>query len=126
MREGQRNRRSSLLYLAHFHAPFVKVFSAFPGKKPARAAGVRNQHPEQSTLDLNTGEYYDMAFLCDWCNNSGDNARRGYDCDLTDLLQDEAPPLYSAVDPWRGIGTLKGRVCGVPGSKTSARKYSSA
>ena len=69
---------------------------------------------EQFTLDLNTGEYYDMTFSCDWCNNFDDNARRGYYYDLTDLLQDEAPALYSAVDPWWGIGTLNGRVYGVP------------
>ena len=69
---------------------------------------------DQFTLDLNTGEYYDMTFSCDWCNNFDDNARRGYFYDLTDLVQSEAPALYSAVDPWWQIGTLNGRIFGVP------------
>lgn len=69
---------------------------------------------EQFTLDLNTGEYYDMTFSCDWCNNFDDNARQGYYYDLTDLVKSETPDLYSAVDPWWEIGSLGGRIYGVP------------
>ena len=69
---------------------------------------------EQFSLDLNTGEYYDMTFTCDWCNDFDDNARQGYYYDLTDMVQETAPALYEAVDPWWGISTLNGRIYGVP------------
>ena len=68
----------------------------------------------QVSLDLNTGEYYDMIFTCDWYNDFDGNAQLGYYYDLTDLIQAEAPALYAAVDPWWDIGTLNGRVYGVP------------
>ena len=68
----------------------------------------------QVSLDLNTGEYYDMIFTCDWYNDFDGNAQLGYYYDLTDLIQTEAPDLYAAVDPWWDIGTLNGRVYGVP------------
>ena len=64
----------------------------------------------QVSLDLNTGEYYDMIFTCDWYNDFDGNAQLGYYYDLTDLIQTEAPALYAAVDPWWDIGTLNGRV----------------
>ena len=69
---------------------------------------------DQMALDLDTGEYYDMIFTCDWFNNFDGHARLGYYYDLTDLVQTAAPDLYAAVDPWWGIGTLNGRVYGVP------------
>ena len=31
----------------------------------------------QVSLDLNTGEYYDMIFTCDWYNNFDGNAQLG-------------------------------------------------
>ena len=68
----------------------------------------------QFALDLNSDEYYDMIFTCDWCNDFDANAQRGYYYDLTDLVQTEAPELYAAIDPWWDIGTLNGRIYGVP------------
>ncbi len=69
---------------------------------------------EQFKLDLNTGEYYDMTFTCDWCNDFDGNAMKGYYYDLTDLVQSETPALYDVVDPWWEVGSLGGRVYGVP------------
>ncbi len=69
---------------------------------------------EQFPLDMNTGEYYDMTFSCDWCNDFDGNALKGYYYDLTDLVQSETPALYSAVEPWWEVGSLGGRVYGVP------------
>jgi len=68
----------------------------------------------QVSLDLNTGEYYDMIFTCDWYNDFDGNAQLGYYYDLTDLIQTETPDLYAAVDPWWDIGALNGRIYGVP------------
>jgi ABC-type glycerol-3-phosphate transport system substrate-binding protein len=69
---------------------------------------------EQFDLDLQTGEYYDMAFSCDWCNDFDGNAGKGYYYDITDKIEAVAPELYKAVDPWWEIGTLNGRIYGVP------------
>ena len=69
---------------------------------------------EQFELDQTTGEYYDMTFSSDWCNNFDVNAGRGYYYDISELVKTEAPELYSSVDPWWETGTLKGRIYGVP------------
>ncbi|SEA65437.1 carbohydrate ABC transporter substrate-binding protein, CUT1 family [Oribacterium sp. KHPX15] len=69
---------------------------------------------EQFDLDLQTGEYYDMTFSCDWCNDFDGNAGKGYYYDITDMLHKTAPDLYKAVDPWWEIGTLHGKIYGVP------------
>ena len=58
---------------------------------------------EQFDLDLQTGEYYDMTFSCDWCNDFDDNAGNGYYYDLTEIVEKTAPKLYKAVDPWWAV-----------------------
>ena len=69
---------------------------------------------EQFDLDLSTGEYYDITFSCDWCNDFDRNAGNGYYYDLTDLVKEVTPEMYKAVDPWWDISTLNGRIYGVP------------
>ena len=69
---------------------------------------------EQFNLDLQTGEYYDMTFYCDWCNDFDRNAGNGYYYDITDMVKNDTPDLYDAIDPWWEIGTLKGKIYGVP------------
>ncbi len=69
---------------------------------------------EQFDLDLQTGEYYDMTFSCDWCNDFDANAGNGYYYDITELVEKTAPKLYKAVDPWWEIGSLHGKIYGVP------------
>ncbi|MCR5775402.1 MAG: hypothetical protein K6G42_10000 [Lachnospiraceae bacterium] len=56
-----------------------------------------NKTAEQFDLDLQTGEYYDMTFSCDWCNDFDRNAGNGYYYDLTDMVEKDAPDLYKAV-----------------------------
>ncbi len=69
---------------------------------------------EQFDLDLQTGDYYDMTFSCDWCNDFDRNAGKGYFADITDKVKELTPELYKAVDPWWEVGTLHGNVYGVP------------
>ncbi|WP_352398741.1 ABC transporter substrate-binding protein [[Clostridium] aminophilum] len=69
---------------------------------------------EQFDLDLQTGDYYDMTFSCDWCNDFDGNAAKGYYADITEKVQAQAPGLYKAVDPWWEVGTLHGKIYGVP------------
>lgn len=72
------------------------------------------KNEEQFDLDLQTGDYYDMTFTCDWCNDFDINAGKGYYYDISSLVKEETPELYKAVDPWWQIGTLNGKVYGVP------------
>ncbi|WP_408072648.1 ABC transporter substrate-binding protein [Butyrivibrio sp. JL13D10] len=69
---------------------------------------------EKFPLDMTAGDYYDMTFTCDWCNDFDDNARLGYFYDITGMVREVAPELYKAVDPWWEIGTLNDRIYGVP------------
>ena len=41
-------------------------------------------------------------------------AGNGYYYDLTEIVKKTAPKLYKAVDPWWEIGTLHGKIYGVP------------
>ena len=75
---------------------------------------MKYKNTEQFSLDLNTGEYYDMIFSCSWCNDFDDNARKGYYYDITDLIKEKAPDLYAAVDPWWEPATVDGRIYGIP------------
>lgn len=69
---------------------------------------------EQFDLDMTAGEYYDMTFSCDWCNDYDKNAKLGYYYDITDIVEDTAPELYKAVEPWWDVSMLDGRIYGVP------------
>ena len=53
----------------------------------------------QVSLDLNTGEYYDMIFTCDWYNDFDGNAQLGYYYDLTDLIQRRRPRCMPPLTP---------------------------
>lgn len=72
------------------------------------------KNEEQFVKDMNSGEYYDMTFTCDWCNDFDENAHAGRFYNITSLLKSETPELYNAVDPWWKIGMLGERVYGVP------------
>ena len=72
------------------------------------------KNEEQFTQAMNDGEYYDMTFACNWCNDFDGNARAGKFYNITSLLKSETPALYKAVDPWWSIGTLGERIYGVP------------
>ena len=83
-------------------------------KKIGVTVELRFMNEEQFVEAMNNGEYYDMTFTCDWCNDFDENARAGNFYNITSLLKSETPDLYNAVDPWWGIGTLGDRVYGVP------------
>lgn len=72
------------------------------------------KNEEQFVQAMEDGEYYDMTFTCDWCNDFDENAGAGRFYNITNLLQSEVPALYDAVDPWWEIGTLGDRIYGVP------------
>ncbi len=98
-------------------ADFDKVIekaNEISAKEIGVTVDVQFKTDEQFPLDITAGEYYDMTFSCDWCNDFDKNARLGYYYDITDLVEKTAPEMYKKIDPWWQIGTLNNRIYGVP------------
>ncbi len=72
------------------------------------------KNEEEFLRAMDAGDYYDMTFTCDWCNDFDENARLGRFRNITELVKTETPALYKAVDPWWEIGMLGNRIYGVP------------
>lgn len=88
--------------------------NALSAQKIGVTVEMRFMNEEQFTQAMSGDEYCDMTFTCDWCNDFDENARAGRFYNITNLLKSVTPELYEAVDPWWEIGTLSGRVYGVP------------
>lgn len=88
--------------------------NAISAEKIGVTIDMQYKNEEQLTLDLNTGDYYDIIFSCSWCNDFDGNSRNGYYYDITDLVETETPDLYAAVDPWWDPATVDGKIYGVP------------
>ena len=97
-----------------FDGFFSSNFHLSKAEKIGVTVDLKYKNDEQLSLDLNTGEYYDMIFSCSWCNDFDGNARKGYYYDLTDIVKEKTPELYAAVDPWWDPATVDGRIYGVP------------
>ena len=61
--------------------------NAISAEKIGVTVDLQMKTDSQFALDLNTDEYYDMIFTCDWCNDFDSNAQYGYYYDLTDLIR---------------------------------------
>lgn len=88
--------------------------NAMSAEKIGVTVELKFKNEEQFTQAMADGEYFDMAFTCDWCNCFDENARAGRYYNITGLLQSETPALYQAVDPWWEIGMQGDRIYGVP------------
>ena len=95
-------------------AEIMQKANEISAEKIGVTVDMKYKNDEQLSLDLNTGEYYDMIFSCSWCNDFDGNARKGYYYDLTDIVKEKTPELYAAVDPWWDPATVDGRIYGVP------------
>lgn len=95
-------------------ARVLELANAYSAEKIGVTVDMHFKNEDQFNLDMTTGESYDMCFSCSWCNDFDDNARRGYYYDLTNLVEEYTPALHDAVDPWWDIGSLGGRIYGVP------------
>ena len=63
-------------------------------------------------LKISSGEPWDMTFTCEWFNNYGDQARKGYFADITEKLQTITPDLYATMNEtvWEGA-KVDGKIC---------------
>ena len=92
----------------------LKRVNELAAEKIGVTVEMRFMNEEQFAQAMNSGEYYDMTFTCNWCNDFDGNARAGKFYNITNLVKTETPALYEAVDPWWKIGTLGERIYGVP------------
>ncbi|MGI5850909.1 MAG: ABC transporter substrate-binding protein [Caldicoprobacterales bacterium] len=76
---------------------------------------------ETVLLKLSTGEPWDMTFTCEWYNNYGDQARKGYFADITEKLQTLTPELYATMNEtvWEGA-KVDGKIYAIPVKKDYA------
>ena len=88
--------------------------NAISAEKIGVTVEMRFMNEEEFPKAMEAGDYYDMTFSCDWCNDFDENARLGKYYNITELVKSETPALYDAVDPWWKIGMLGSRIYGVP------------
>lgn len=72
-----------------------------------------------------TGEYYDIAFTCNWFANYVISAQNGQLMDITDMLPEVAPDLWNYIPEsvWDG-SRVGGKIYAVPSYKdTAAAQY---
>ena len=76
---------------------------------------------DQIQLSLSSGEYFDIAFTCEWYNYYAQQALAGYFADITELVQTVTPALYSDMPPvvWDGA-KVNGKIYAVPAKKDYA------
>jgi Domain of unknown function (DUF3502). len=94
--------------------------NAYSQEKIGITVDLQFKTSDQLKLDLNTGEYYDLIFTCEWDNKFDLNAQDGLYYDITDLVKKETPALYDAIDPYWVAGSLDERILGIPTLKDIA------
>lgn len=100
----------------------VDAANAYSAEKIGVTVELIFKNEEQFDLSMNTGEYYDMTFTCDWANNFVDNALDGMFYDITELVKTETPALYECIDQkyWDVAGSIDGVIYAVPTLKDMA------
>lgn len=75
----------------------------------------------QIDLAMNSGEYFDMAFTCNWFNDYATASNNGLFYDITDTVEEKAPALYEYIPEMLWEATkVSGRNYGVPVMKDYA------
>ena len=100
----------------------VDAANAYSAEKIGVTVELIFKNEEQFDLSMNTGEYYDMTFTCDWANNFVDNAINEMFYDITDLVKTATPALYECIDQkyWDVAGSIDGVIYAVPTLKDMA------
>lgn len=76
---------------------------------------------EKTLLAMSTGEYFDIAFTCEWYNNHAIGAQKGYFADITEKIKESAPDLYEYIPEvvWNG-SMVQDHLYAIPVYKDSA------
>ncbi|MCR5650398.1 MAG: ABC transporter substrate-binding protein [Lachnospiraceae bacterium] len=92
----------------------VAAANAVSKEKTGVTVDLEFQPKEKMNLIMASGEYYDMIFTSSWINDYDRNAAAGLYYDITDLVKEETPLLYSSVDPYWDCASVNGRIYAVP------------
>lgn len=73
---------------------------------------------QKMSIIVNSGEPFDLAFICSWAGDYLGNARKGAFLDLTPYLQTTGKDMYEAIDErfWEGA-EIDGKIYAVPNQK---------
>lgn len=93
------------------------ALNAYSAEKIGVTCEFKYMTNDQIARATDTGEYFDIAFTCDWYNDFATNAARGMFLDITDLI-DEYPELKASVlDITWPAGCYNGRLYAIPHMK---------
>lgn len=93
------------------------VLNAYSAEKIGVTCEFKYMTNEQISRAMDTGEYFDIAFTCDWYNDFATNASRGMFLELTDLLAEFPALKESVLDlAWAGP-TYNGGIYAIPHMK---------
>lgn len=94
-----------------------EVLNAYSAEKIGVTCEYKYMDDTQVALAMQTGEYFDIAFTCDWWNDYATNVAAGMFRDLTDDL-DKVPALKESVLPlaWEGV-KVNGGIYAIPHMK---------
>ena len=98
-------------------AEVEEALNAYSAEKIGVTVEVKWKNSEQVARDMETGEYFDIAFTCDWWNDFATNVSRDMFLDLSDKL-DNYPALKASVidDAWAAVED-NGHIYAVPHMK---------
>lgn len=103
---------------------YAKVIEEL-NKKSAEDIGVtvdiKYYDNEKTLMAMSTGEYFDIAFTCEWYNNYAVGSQKGYFADITEKIKTVTPDLYEYIPEvvWNG-SQVHGSLYAIPVYKDSA------
>jgi putative aldouronate transport system substrate-binding protein len=94
-----------------------EALNAYSAEKIGVTCEFRYMDENQVALAMNSGEYFDIAFTCDWWNDYATNVAAGMFLKLDDLL-DTVPDLKASIveKAWEGV-KVNGEIYAIPHMK---------
>ena len=94
-----------------------EVLNAYSAEKIGVTCEYKYMDESQIALATQTGEYFDIAFTCDWWNDYATNVAAGMFRDITNDL-DSVPALRDSIVPlaWEGV-KVNGNIYAIPHMK---------
>lgn len=103
------------------YAETIKVLNEKSAKDIGVTVDIKYYDNEKALLAMSTGEYFDIAFTCEWYNNYAMGAQKGYFADITEKVKKSAPDLYKYIPDvvWNG-SMIDNQLFAIPVYKDSA------
>lgn len=103
------------------YAETIKALNEKSAKDIGVTVDIKYYDNEKALLAMSTGEYFDIAFTCEWHNNYAMGAQKGYFANITDKIKASAPDLYKYIPEvvWQG-SMIDNELFAIPVYKDSA------